>query len=204
MIDAQDNFIINIERAEAVAQVYAGLSGQVTNAIDLSDLPRFEIVQLVSAMDRLVHDIVLIGMLEIVQGWRAPTDQFLKFSLSMETAIQYKENDDILLIEHEIRERHSHLAFQKPDKISESFRLISSIDLWAELESRFGSPKKQIKQQLSLIVDRRNKIVHEGDLSPSFPRRPWPISGKNAFQARKFIKQLGQELLLIAEFDGVS
>ena len=35
---------------------------------------------------------------------------------------------------------------------------------------------KDLKRQLSLIIGRRNKIAHEGDLQQSPPREPWPIS----------------------------
>jgi hypothetical protein len=35
---------------------------------------------------------------------------------------------------------------------------------------------KDIKRQLSLLIGRRNKIVHEGDLQQSPLREPWPIS----------------------------
>ena len=129
--------------------------------------------------------------------------QFLKFNLSMATTIYYGESQDsreqVSLIEQAIRERHSYMAFQDPDKISQAFRLISSIDLWGELEKQLDTPRKHLKQQLSLIVDRRNKIVHEGDLSPTFPRRPWAISANDALQAREFIKRLGHTILLVAD-----
>lgn len=204
MIQAQDNFTVNIGRAEAIRQVYAALSSQVTGAIDLSDLLRFEIAQAVSSLDCLIHDVVLIGMLEIMQGRRQPTEQFLKFNLSMATTIYYGESQDFSLIEQAIRERHSYMAFQDPDKISQAFRLISSIDLWGELEKQLDTPRKHLKQQLSLIVDRRNKIVHEGDLSPTFPRRPWAISANDALQAREFIKRLGHTILLVADAERCS
>jgi hypothetical protein len=32
-----------------------------------------------------------------------------------------------------------------------------------------------LKRKFSVIVDRRNKIVQEGDLQPTVPRLPWPI-----------------------------
>ena len=204
MIQARDNFVANIERAQAIRQVYAALTGQVTGAIDLSDLLRFEIAQAVSALDCLVHDVILIGMLQVIQGQRQPTEQFRRFKLSMATTIYYSENRDIEPIEQAIREHHSYMSFQSPDKISQAFRLISPIDLWGELEIQLDNPRKALKQQLSLIVDRRNKIVHEGDLSPTFPRRPWTISTGDALQAREFIEHLGHNILLIAECDGSS
>jgi hypothetical protein len=35
---------------------------------------------------------------------------------------------------------------------------------------------KSIRKTLSLMISRRNKIAHEGDLQPPPLREPWPIS----------------------------
>jgi hypothetical protein len=55
--------------------------------------------------------------------------------------------------------------------------------LWNDVASKFGAgvttkvaEAKRIKQQLPLIVRRRNQIAHEGDLQPTLLREPWPIS----------------------------
>ncbi|NET53945.1 MAG: hypothetical protein F6K09_36560, partial [Merismopedia sp. SIO2A8] len=37
-----------------------------------------------------------------------------------------------------------------------------------EVATTIGKPKKDIKQQLSSIIDRRNKIAHEADIDPTF------------------------------------
>ena len=61
--------------------------------------------------------------------------------------------------------------------------LCSAIELWNEVALKLGATQatkpneaKSLKKQLSLIVRRRNKIAHEGDLQQSLPREPWPIS----------------------------
>ena len=71
-------------------------------------------------------------------------------------------------LENEIREKHSYKTFQKPDKIAEAIRLISDKQLWIEVGAKINKPAKDIKQELSLIVERRNKIAHEADIDPTF------------------------------------
>lgn len=40
--------------------------------------------------------------------------------------------------------------------------------LWDEVATKLGISAKNAKQQLSVIVDRRNKIAHEADIDPTF------------------------------------
>lgn len=70
-------------------------------------------------------------------------------------------------LEDEIRERLSYQSFQQPDKIADAIRQISDKKLWDEVASKMSKPAKDIKQQLTLIVDRRNKIAHEADIDPT-------------------------------------
>ncbi len=70
-------------------------------------------------------------------------------------------------LEDEIRERLSYQSFQQPDKIADAIRQISDKKLWDEVASKMSKPPKDIKQQLTLIVDRRNKIAHEADIDPT-------------------------------------
>ena len=71
-------------------------------------------------------------------------------------------------LEDEIRERLGYQSFQQPDKVADAIRLISDKKLWDELSIQRGEPARDIKQQLSSIVDRRNKIAHEADIDPTF------------------------------------
>lgn len=76
--------------------------------------------------------------------------------------------DNTSWLEDEIRERLGYQSFQQPDKIADAIRLISEKKLWEELSAQMGKPAKDIKQELSEIVDRRNKIAHEADIDPTF------------------------------------
>jgi hypothetical protein len=82
----------------------------------------------------------------------------------------------------DVRERHSILTFQDPEKIAGAVRLYSGVELWNEVALHLGATAatkdlaaKALKKDISLIVQRRNKIAHEGDMQPAVPRAPWPI-----------------------------
>lgn len=82
-------------------------------------------------------------------------------------SLQNKLNNNSWL-DNEIRERHSYLSFQQPDKIADAIKLVSNKKLWKEVGITMGKNEKEIKQQLSAIVDRRNKIAHEADINPTY------------------------------------
>jgi hypothetical protein len=72
--------------------------------------------------------------------------------------------------------------------------MVSPCSLWNEVALRHGasaatvtSVAGDLKKKLSLIVDRRNKIVHEGDLQPTVPRVPWPINRSDLSEVATFI-----------------
>ncbi|MEB3341382.1 hypothetical protein [Okeania sp.] len=75
-------------------------------------------------------------------------------------------------LEDEIRKSLGYKSFQRLDKIADAIRLISDQKLWDEVGAQMGKPKpediKQIKEQLSWIVDRRDQIAHEVDIEPDY------------------------------------
>ena len=47
-----------------------------------------------------------------------------------------------------------------------------------------------VKEQLRLIIDRRNKIAHEADTDPRYPGACWPISEPDVDNALGFIERV--------------
>ena len=97
----------------------------------------------------------------------------------------------------EVRGKLSRVTYQFPEDIAEGIRLVSGIELWNEIALAKGAAPaaktalaKSLKRDLSLIVERRNKIAHEGDLQRSIPRIPWPISRADLTYVAGFIEDL--------------
>jgi hypothetical protein len=139
-------------------------------------------------------------MLEIHRGQRPEPPAFSGFQISLGNAragINAGQNIDSWL-EDEIRQRHSYKSFQQPNAIADAVRLICDKKLWEEVSinmGRLAKDAKDIKQQLSRIVDRRNKIAHEADIDPSYPIGDrWPIDELLVNEAVDFIEQVVESI----------
>jgi RiboL-PSP-HEPN len=98
-------------------------------------------------------------------------------------------------LEDEVRERLSYQSYQQSDKIADAIRLISDKKLWDEVATKIGKPAKDVKQQLSVIVDRRNKIAHEADIDPTFGiGSRWYIDEILVNDAVNFIEQVVESI----------
>lgn len=190
MLKAIDAFSESLNRVEHLGGLHRALAGLTTSAVDSSDLLRAQMVLGVSALDYYVHEVTALGMLEVFEGKRPATPAFLKFRVSV-TGILGKTNPPAVnWFESEIRERHSFLSFQQPDKVADAIRLFTEIKLWQLVSAKLTMPEQEVKNQLKLIVDRRNKIAHEADLDPSYPNTRWPIHIADVDQSLKFLRGL--------------
>jgi hypothetical protein len=98
---------------------------------------------------------------------------------------------DTLWLELEIRQRLGYQSFQHPDKIAEAIRFISNKPLWQDVGKSWGRPHQEIKKQLSLIVERRNKIAHEADINPTYEiGTRWEINEELVLEAVDFLQKL--------------
>ena len=153
---------------------------------------------LVSAMDRFVHEFARHGMLQSFTGARARTDAFQKFSVSLTgvlTGFADPTRQDWL--SNEIMARHGWLAFQYPDRIADAVRLVSNVRLWERVGKLTGQNAKDVKRQVSLIVQRRNKIAHEADTNPSYPGTRWPIDEKMVDDSIAFIETVCEHIFTL-------
>lgn len=194
---AIDLFRISIARVRDLIAVHNSLKAQASSVLDLSDMLRAALVLAVSALDYYIHEVVRIGMLEIHRGQRPEPPAFSGFQISLGNAragINAGPNIDSWL-EDEIRQRHSYKSFQQPNAIADAVRLICDKKLWEEVSINMGSPAKDIKQQLSLIVDRRNKIAHEADIDPTLSLgNCWPIDELLVNEAVDFLEQVVESI----------
>jgi len=197
------------DRCAHIASLASYVESEMTKAIKTEDLLRSEFVSKVSALDLYVHELVVQKMVANFRMAGQLTDSARKFQISLSTAHQMIMSNGIGescdFLEIEIRERHAHLSFQHPDKIAEAIRLISNCDLWAEVSLKTGANEKtkkekskQIRTALTAIINRRNKIVHEGDLNNDTPRRPLDIDRKHVEEASALLKEIVTAIDLIA------
>lgn len=197
MQSALEQFHISINRVRDLIAVHNSVKAQSTSALDLSDILRAALVLTVSALDFYIHEVTKLGMLEIHRGLRSEPPAFSRFQISLGSA---REGLKVALsidywLEEEIRQRHSYKSFQQPENIAGAIRLISDKKLWEEVSIIMGRPAKDIKQQLSIIVDRRNKIAHEADIDPTYGLgNRWSIDENLVSDAVDFIEEVVESI----------
>lgn len=196
-----EQFRENIIRVQDLGGLQSALDSATTSALDLTDLLRAQIVMIVSALDLYIHEITRVGMLEVYNGSRPQTDAFLKFQVSLDSAIQGVSNssrDEWL--ETEIRTRHSHLSFQEPNKIADAVRRFSSCELWPSVATMLNLDIREVKGRLSAIAKRRNQIVHEADLDPTYPGTitRWSISPADVSETLVFIQDVCEAIHIVS------
>lgn len=199
MVSPIIQFRANISRARELGGVYLALINITTTALDVSDLLRSQIVMSVSALDHYIHEKTLHGMLEVLKGTRPPTDAYQRYPVSNSTILKFYAGSNFeQAFEEEIRRKHSYLSFQSPEKIADAVRLFSHCKLWEELATHFSTRPEKLKEQLRLIIERRNKIAHEADLDPSFPGSRWTIRDCDVEESTNFINDLCEAIEIIS------
>lgn len=155
----------NIDSIRAIDHLYQYFSKQVP-AMDLSEILRAEFVLTVSAFDCYIHDIVREGMIESFQNKRSKSREFQKFSLSLEFVngiLLASLENKVVLLESELQKVLSRFSYQNPTNVENALKLISVTNIWRRVASKLHISESEVKNRLSLIVQRRNKIAHESD-----------------------------------------
>jgi hypothetical protein len=164
--------------------------------IDTSDLLRWQWVQAVSALDKLVHDLVKIGMLEEFNGTRTRTSQFEKFPIDMNLYSNMSANPllESNYFEQRIIVCNGYKSFQDPRKISEALSYIwTEKHKWNVIASLMGMTEADCTTKLNNIVIRRNQIAHEGDYTDALSKRQ-DILESDVIDVKEFVLKVGEAI----------
>lgn len=184
-------------RCDQLSVLHSYLEANVTSALRPDEILRAEWAARVSTLDLYVHELVAQGMLHTIVGARPQAAAFSKFQIDVDLLVMPNVVNFQSKIDLQIRSKLERRTFQLPDDISEGVRYISNVELWNSVALADGATEqakvahsKSIRAQLTQIVNRRNKIVHEADLQPAIPRTPWPISRADLTTVRSFIEKI--------------
>lgn len=176
-------FQSNIARCREFVGLGQAISGMTVGTVDATDMYRAALVQCVAALDSYVHDVVLDYGVKIVKGSRSPGSASrvgLHISAVSELTCAPTPADLELRARAAINERLSQETFQKPDDVAAAFAMVGVTGLWA---GAFGNAAGNTKLALSLVVRRRNGIVHRCDVDPAGAGALYPLSGLDALSA---------------------
>lgn len=160
------------------------------------DILRWQWAQSVSALDKLIHDLVRIGMIEIAKGEREKTLKYNSFRVNLNNVESIISNvgERIAILDKSIVEQHSFLSFQDPKKISEALSYYWNEDhKWQKISQKMGIDESVVKTQLNNIIIRRNQIVHEGDYSSELLDRQ-EIESNDVIEILEFIHNVGSAI----------
>jgi hypothetical protein len=198
MLSAKSSFQSSVAEACHQSVIYNYLTAQLPVAAPYDDLLRAQIVMVVAAFDRLMHDIIKIGMCECYIGKRIPTSKYhneqipiqLHFSLVAAT-IPPKE----ILFEQAVIQKLSTLSFQHPDKIADGLGLIwPEKHKWEKIGAAIGLSAHNTRTRMILITSRRNAIVHEADRDP-FSNLKTSISQAECQDITDFVLMIGNAIV---------
>lgn len=171
MLRAFNQFQQSLNFIKELDALYVHLKNNLQLPNDLSDLLRAQWVYSVSALDKLIHELIRIGMIEAFQGRRIQTSKFLTFSISIEIHNSILASSPTSLpppeywFEQEIIKKHKIISFQEPDKISDGLSYIwNENHKWQKIANDLGIREADLKTKLKNIISRRNQIVHEADI----------------------------------------
>lgn len=201
MQTAFDQFKSNMSYVKELDSLHIYLTDVLLLPNDLSDILRAEWIYSVSALDKLIHELIRIGMMETFRGTRPPTTKFQAFNISVATLNNIKNSTGTSIppaeyyFEQEIVQKHSYLSFQEPDKINDGLSLIwGHTHKWQHLATETGIiPEQTLKTRLKTIIARRNQMVHEADINPSTGNRNDIVKG-DSDSVVSFIELLAEKI----------
>lgn len=197
MILAILQFRENIKKIRETEVLFDYLVVNLRLPNDLTDLLRSEIVYSISALDKLVHELVKIGMIDIFCGRRPETNKYKGFTISLQTQHEISRptlQPPEFWIEQEIVNRHKIKSFQEPENIADALSLIWNEDhKWQKIATRISMDQSTLKTQLKNIVNRRNQIVHEADLNIITGAKN-PINSTDCKLIVDFVEQIGEAI----------
>ena len=197
------------DRCAQLSALYAYLAKNVTGVLHPEELLRAEWVARISALDLYLHELIAQKMLAPFEGQRPASPGYLRFQVSNETLNRIRaaavSSDANAAFDLEVRGQLGYVTMQDPEKIAEGVRLFSTVELWNEVALKYGATPatkateaKRLKKELSLVVQRRNKIAHEADIDASNPGSRWPITATMVRAALDFIEKLTRGIYNVA------
>lgn len=201
MDEIYNEFKRSVLQIRQISDVYTYLDSKIgLHNVDFNDILRSQIVNIVSALDRYLHEKVRKGICDIFLGNRGATAKFGSFALSSETVLKIWGDEKLTDIQREILINTAvtnglkTLSFQQSQKIKDALSY-----LWDEphkisvIAREMGLPgttdndkRKYLIQKLDLLVERRNQIAHESDMCAGGKR---DINQKDVEDSINFIEK---------------
>lgn len=193
---AISNFENNINSVDELVKLYEIINVQLPLLKEQSEeILRAVIVLSVSALDNFLHDYYRTEIVESYLGVGSFSIQFEKIKISIKGMGEIDNSSSIAekrnYLTNELRKIQKTDSYQSGKSIENLFATLNIKNVWTQLEKIGvnGLKANDIKNELSNIIDRRNKISHESDWD-FINQKKYPISLKDINDVVSFIKNL--------------
>ena len=160
----KDFFDKQVGAIKVISAMYEYLQNNAA-ALDSTALLRAEYVLIISAFDSYLHNVVRKKLSNnFLAGELSGCD--IKLSLESFSIINSATNinEKKQLLDLEIRKALEKDSYQSPKSVDYAMDAIGIKKIWRKSKSVFNDTGEHIKDQLSLIIKRRNQIAHESDI----------------------------------------
>lgn len=192
-----ETFRRTLDDTEQLVELYRHC--QISQALpgDFSDLLRMSLVFSMSALDKLIHDVIAHEMVEIYIGRRNPTPKYLTEKLTFNELRQLTAESDEpteILFERIVRTKFAHVSFMDPNKLADGLALVwAENDKWTAIASAMSKDRSSVTTELRNIFKRRNAIVHEADVEVASNTK-LPLIVDDSVRTSSFIRLLGDTI----------
>src|ERR1700694_6058044 len=135
-------FTASITDARSLTGLYDFLTASVPSPFSYEDLLRSQIVYSVSAFDKLMHDLVRIGMVATFASLRTATPKYYSESISIQfhgTLVAATLPPKEVLFEQEIARKLKIVSYQDPQKVADGLSYIwDEKDKWVKIGQQMG------------------------------------------------------------------
>lgn len=178
----------DIARARDLVGLGQAIGNMTNGLVDATDLYRAALVQGVAAWDRYMHGLVLDRAVEIMLG-RLAAGAPSKIGLPLGAVATLMNAPNAAARELAARsyfaERLAKETYQRPDDVAAALAMVGVRTIW----STAFPDAQQAKIALGVIIDRRNKIVHQCDYDPAIPNAVVPLTASDALDALRVINE---------------
>ena len=146
-----------------------------TPLIDSCEILRMQLSLAVGSLDKYIHDKLIFYFTNKIKRNDVFGNNFIKFTVLEVLEIAFETDSDIRkqLLLNRIVNKINKITFQSPDSVQKAAKTMEITDFWGRLSSIMNMDSAILQGKLKLIVERRNKIVHESDFDDiAMTKRP--------------------------------
>ncbi len=137
---------------------------------DVTEMLRAELVLIISAFDKYLHDVVLCFIAKANTNKSDIPRSALKFKLSLSTITNIIDEEDknkrYDLLFESLRKENQRYTYQRTTGINMALSLcnVDTTLFWEQLGQSLELNPTELREKIDSIVDKRNCIAHQSDI----------------------------------------